>query len=338
MMDDTPKSILVSLIVPILNEEEFIEDCVRTLQKQDIPAEQVEILLVDGNSTDTTMEILKKLEAEDPQHIRVLKNPKRIQAAAMNIGAKHARGTYLVRIDAHAIYPENYVSTCISLLEKTDSVNVGCTWSTASKTPVGNRIAKVLSSSFGVGGAKFRIDAESGYVDTVPSGTFHKDFFHKIGGFDERLARSEDNEINYRIRKQGGKIYMTNDIHVTYYCRNTVKSLGKMAFANGKWNVIAAWLCPGSMSLKYFVPLVFVLSLIGMPFLSLMWSPLWIAFAGELLLYAALSLYSAWQKTQSFLETLRVACLFPAFHVPYGIGSIGGIFSVLFDKKYHKGK
>lgn len=335
-MDATANPIVVSLIVPILNEERYIEDCVRTLQKQDFPAEQMEILLVDGNSTDATMEIIKRLEAEDPEHIRVLDNPKRIQAVAMNIGAEHARGTYLVRIDAHASYPENYVSTCIGLLEKTDSVNAGCAWVTTSTTPVGMRIAKMLTSPFGVGGAGFRVGAESGYVDTVPFGTFRKDYFQKIGGFDERLARSEDNEINYRIRKLGGKIYMTSDIHVTYYCRNNLKDLGKMAYANGKWTVIAAALCPGSMSLKYFVPLAFVLSLIGMPILSLLWAPFWFAFAAELLLYTGLSLFFASKKTRGLLEMLQVAYLFPAFHIPYGLGSIGGIFSVLFDKQFRK--
>lgn len=337
-MDDTSKPIVASLIVPIFNEAHFIESCVRTLQKQDFPAEQREILLVDGNSTDATIEVLKKLEAEDPEHIRVLNNPKRIQAAAMNVGAYHARGTYLVRIDAHAVYPENYVSTCIALLDKTGAANAGCTCITEAKSPTGKLIAKMLTSPFGVGGSNFRVGSESGYVDTVPFGTFRKDYLQSIGGFDDRLVRSEDNEINYRIRKLGGNVYMTSDIQVTYYCRETVRALAKMAYANGKWTVIAAKLCPGSMSIKYFVPLVFVLSLIGMPLLCLIHPLFCFAFAAELLLYATLSLYSAWKKTRILGEILRVACLFPAFHAPYGIGSIHGLISILFNKKYRHSK
>ena len=122
-MEHQDKSILASLIVPIFNEERFIEECVRSLRKQDIPPERMELLLVDGASTDGTMAILRRLETEDPAHIRVLENPRRIQAAAMNIGAKNARGKYLVRIDAHASYPENYASTCIRLLEETGAAN-----------------------------------------------------------------------------------------------------------------------------------------------------------------------------------------------------------------------
>lgn len=328
-MENQDKSILASLIVPIFNEERFIEECVRSLRKQDIPPEQMELLLVDGASTDGTMAILRRLEAEDPAHIRVLENPKRIQAAAMNIGAKNARGKYLVRIDAHASYPENYASTCIRLLEETGAANAGCGWYTTSKSPRGKLIAKMLTSPFGVGGASFRVGGESGWVDTVPFGTFRRDYYEALGGFDERLARSEDNEINYRIRKNGGKIYMTNEIQVTYYCRETVRALAKMAYANGKWNIIAARLCPGSMSLKYFVPLVFVLSLIVMPPLCLLHPLFHWLFVMELALYLGLSLFFAWKKTRRSGALLYVAFLFPAFHIPYGLGSLAGVFRVL---------
>jgi len=337
-VDNEAKPIIVSLIVPILNEEQYIEECIHTLQKQDFPADKLEILLVDGNSTDNTMQILKRLEAEDPEHIRVFTNPKRIQASAMNIGAGHARGIYLMRIDAHAVYPPNYISTCISLIEQTGAVNAGCACCTRSRTKTGNLIAKILTSPFGVGGSQFRLGTKSGYVDTVPFGTFRKDYFLKIGGFDERLARSEDNEINYRIRKLGGKIYMTSDVQVTYYCRDTVRGLAKMAFNNGKWNVIAAKLCPGSMSLKYFVPLAFTLSLIVMPFLCLIHPLFCWAFVSELFLYILLSLYFAAKKSSIYLEVIKTACLFPAFHVPYGIGSIFGIFDILIKQDFRKSK
>ena len=190
-------------------------------------------------------------------------------------------------------------------------------------------IAMMLTSPFGVGGAAFRTGGKSGWVDTVPFGTFRKDYYESIGGFDERLARSEDNEINYRIRKNGGKIYMTDEMAVTYYCRETVSALGRMAFANGKWNVIAAKLCPGSMSLKYFVPLAFVLSLIVMPFLCLLHPVFCWLFAAELVLYLGLSLYFALQKTHEFKKLLRLWLLFPAFHIPYGVGSLAGLGSLL---------
>ena len=322
-------SLKLSVIVPIYNEERFIEACVASLLAQDFPQEEMELLLVDGASTDRTPELLEKLAREHPSVIRVLQNPKRIQSAAMNLGAKAARGTYLIRVDAHADYPPNYFSRCVSLMEETGAQNVGCIWNTQGKTPKAQMIAMMLTSPFGVGGAAFRTGGKSGWVDTVPFGTFRKDYYESIGGFDERLARSEDNEINYRIRKNGGKIYMTDEMAVTYYCRETVSALGRMAFANGKWNVIAAKLCPGSMSLKYFVPLAFVLSLIVMPFLCLLHPVFCWLFAAELALYLGLSLYFALQKTHEVKKLLRLWLLFPAFHIPYGLGSLAGLGSVL---------
>ena len=325
----TEQTLLVSIIVPVYNEERFLKACVESLLGQDIPEEQMELILVDGNSTDGTPEILRQLEAQYPDRVRVFSNAKRIQAAAMNIGARKARGTYLIRADAHADYPVNYVSTCIRVLEETGSENAGCSWITRGRTPQGEKIANMLTSPFGVGGARFRVGGESGYVDTVPFGTFRRDAFLRMGGFDERLARSEDNEINYRIRRKGGRIYMTNEIQVTYYCRDTLKSLAAMAFQNGKWTVIATKFCPGSMSLKYFVPLAFVLSLIGLPILSLLHPIFIVALGAELVLYFMLALCYRGSGVRGLRNTLEQMLLFLAFHISYGVGSIAGIWQVI---------
>lgn len=322
-------SLKLSVIVPIFNEERFLESCVASLLRQDFPREEMELLLVDGASTDRTPVLLERLAKAHPDRIRVLQNPKRIQAAAMNLGAKAARGTYLIRVDAHADYPKNYFSRCVALMEETGAQNVGCACNTQGKTPKAQVIAMLLTSPFGVGGAAFRTGGESGWVDTVPFGTFRKDYYESIGGFDERLARSEDNEINYRIRKNGGKIYMTNEMAVTYYCRETVGALARMAYANGKWNVIAAKLCPGSMSLKYFVPLAFVLSLLLMPLLCLVHPAFGWLFAAELALYVGLSLFFALKKTRDIRKLPFLWALFPIFHISYGAGSLAGLWALL---------
>lgn len=332
-MGEQPNTILASLIVPIFNEEKYIEDCVRSLKLQDIPADQMEILLVDGRSTDQTGAIIKRLQEEDPARIRVLDNPRRIQASAMNIGAKHAKGEYLVRIDAHAEYPTQYVSTCIRLLKTQNAVNAGCITEATAKTKKGKLISMLMTSPFGVGGSDFRVGAESGFVDTVPFGTFRRDYFLEIGGFDERLVRSEDNEINYRIRKRGDRIYMTNEIATKYFCRETVKGLGAMAFANGKWTIIASKFCPGSMSLKYFVPFAFALSLVIMPILSMLWWGFGLLFGLELGLYCLLALLASLQKTKKISELPYLFALFPIFHVCYGVGAICGIWDLI-RKKY----
>lgn len=325
----------LTVVVPIYNEERYIEDCVDSLMEQDYPMESVEILLVDGQSTDSTMSCLEALVERYPRTVRILDNPKRIQSAAMNVGMREARGVYLMRIDAHAKYPRSYFRVCTSLLESTGAENAGCCWTTSAKTKTGSLIAKMLSTSFAVGGSSFRINAPSGFVDTVPFGTFRTDYLREIGGFDERLARSEDNEINYRIRKHGGKIYLTNEIHTIYYCRDTVSSLARMAFGNGKWNVIAAYLCPGSMSAKYFVPLVFTLSLVGLPVLGIGCQWFRVLLGAELAIYFGLAVRSSKNQSDDISEVVKMIPLYPVFHVSYGVGSVAGIVS-LFSKSYER--
>lgn len=145
-----------------------------------------------------------------------------------------------------------------------DADNVGGVAETKANGFVGNCIAKMLSSRFGVGNSEFRTNGKSGYVDTVPFGAFRREVFSKYGGYDERLVRNQDNEMNYRIRKNGGKIYLADDIHLSYYCRDSIKGISDMAKKNGMWNVITMKLCPGAMGIRHFVPLVFVLSIIGL--------------------------------------------------------------------------
>ena len=331
------QDIELSVVVPIYNEERFIERCVTSLMHQDYPINRVEIMLVDGRSTDSTPRILRELEERYPETVRVFDNPGRIQSCAMNIGMRNARGKYLMRIDAHAEYPDKYFKVCTTLLEEKGADNVGCSWITSSRTDSGRLIAKMLSTSFAVGGSKFRTNAPSGFVDTVPFGTFRTDFLKEMGGFDERLARSEDNELNYRIRKNGGKVYLTNEICTTYYCRETISSLARMAFDNGKWNVIAAYLCPGSMSIKYFVPLAFAVSLVLLPLLSLIDTRVLFLLGGELALYLFLAARSCRTQTQEALDIAQMVWLYPLFHVSYGIGSLAGIAS-LFTKDFKENR
>ncbi|MDE5766902.1 MAG: glycosyltransferase family 2 protein, partial [Clostridia bacterium] len=252
----------VSVVMPILNEEKYIENCINSLLMQDYPADCMEWIFVDGCSTDRTLEILNEFYTKYPHLIKILNNPKRIVPCAMNIGIAASTGKYIIRLDAHAEYATDYISKCVECLNTVDADNVGGVAQTKSKGFTGNAIAKMLSSKFGVGNSQFRTNGKSGYVDTVPFGAFRREVFSQYGGFDERLVRNEDNEINYRIRKNGGKVYLSDDINLTYYCRDSVKGISAMAKSNGTWNVITMKLCPGSMGIRHFIPFTFVLSII----------------------------------------------------------------------------
>lgn len=329
----------VSVVMPIHNESKYIAKCIDSLLLQDYPSDDMEWIFVDGCSTDNTKEIVAEYAAKYPELIKLYDNPNKTVPYAMNIGIRASRGKYIVRLDAHADYVSDYISKCVHYLDTTDADNVGGVVETRARTKMGGRIALMLSSKFGVGNSNFRTNGESGYVDTVPFGAFRREVFDRVGFYDERLTRNQDNEMNWRIRKNGGKIYMSRDIRLTYYCRDTVSGIAKMAVQNGRWNVITMRLCPGSMGLRHFVPFVFLLSLLFMPVLSAIWYPFALLFAAEGFLYTLLDivfsvkLAISAENDNPVLAFVSLLVLFPVFHVCYGFGSLTGIFC-LFGRKF----
>ena len=321
----------ISLVLPVRNEEKYIRQCAESLFLQDYPKERMEVLFVDGCSTDRTVEILEAMRAEHPL-LRVLENPDRTVPYAMNVGIRESRGEYIVRMDAHAEYASDYVSGCIRALQSVECDNAGGVCVTRGRGYVGEAIAGALSTPFGVGNSMFRLDVRSGYVDTVPFGAFRRDLFERIGLYDERLTRNQDNELNYRIRKSGGKIYLDQNIRCTYYCRDTLRGIMKMGFQNGMWNVITLFLCPGSMGVRHFVPLLFVLSTLALLLLSLLLGPQVFGVLLGLEWFAYLSLDAFYSYTvaqrlgMKYLPVLPV--IFPAFHIAYGLGSMRGFFAL----------
>ncbi|MBE6701161.1 MAG: glycosyltransferase family 2 protein [Ruminococcaceae bacterium] len=328
-------SIIVSVVMPVYNEEKYIEKCIDSLLLQDYPTEKMEWIFVDGCSNDKTVEILEKYQKKYPELIKIFKNPQKIVPFAMNIGIEASCGKYIVRLDAHADYATDYISKCIYYLENTDAENVGGVAQTKANGFMGNAIAKMLSSKFGVGNSQFRTNGESGYVDTVPFGAFKREVFSKYGGYDERLVRNQDNEMNFRIRKNGGKIYLSNEIHLSYYCRDSIKGISSMARKNGMWNIITMKLCPGAMGIRHFIPFAFVLSVIGLAVLGFLYSAFWLLLSAELLLYLVLDIIFSATKASNIKEFFTLLLLFPIFHVAYGIGSLSGIIK-LFSKDFQK--
>jgi len=319
----------ISLVIPLRNEEAYIEDCISSILAQDYPPERMEILFVDGCSTDHTVSILNQAAKTTPQ-IRVLHNPHRTVPYAMNIGIRAAAGEYVVRLDAHSAYAPDYVSLSVETLRTVPCENAGGVWETRGRGYMGEAIAGTLTTVFGVGNARFRLAPRSGYVDTVPFGTFRRDLFDRIGLYDERLTRNQDNELNYRIRKNGGRIYLNEHIRCTYYCRDSLCALMRNGYQNGYWNVVTMYLCPGSMGLRHFVPLAFVLATFGLPFL---WCVAGAPFFGKLAglmwgAYLVLNVFYSYTVAEKrgwkYIPVLPV--IFPAFHFAYGIGSLAGLY------------
>ncbi len=324
----------ISVIIPVYNEEQYIENCIISLLQQDYPLVSMEWIFVDGCSEDSTKKLIDNYKKKYSELIKLLDNPNKTVPFAMNIGIKEAKGEYIIRLDAHAEYNYDYISKCVYYLNTTNANNVGGVAETKSRCFIGDCIAKILSSKFGVGNSQFRTNGTSSYVDTVPFGAFRKEVFEKWGGYDERLSRNQDNEMNYRIRKNGGKIYLAEDIRFSYYCRDTIKGISDMAIKNGMWNVITMKLCPGSMGLRHFVPFVFLLSVIFLPLLSMVIKPIVIIFVVEMFLYFVLDIYFSYELADNVKSLILLLILFPLFHVTYGLGSMKGILKILFEKDF----
>lgn len=320
----------VSVVIPVYNEEKYIEKCIESILLQDYPKHLLELILVDGCSIDRTRALINKFIIQYPNFIKVYDNPNKTVPYAMNIGISLSKGKYIIRLDAHAEYPKNYFSKCIYYLNSIEADNVGGIVETKSNNLMGNVIAKVLSSKFGVGNSQFRTDGKSGYVDTVPFGAFKREVFEEWGGYDVRLTRNQDNEMNYRIRRNGGRVYLANDIRISYYCRDSIRDLCDMALKNGMWNIITMRLCPGSMSLRHFIPLTFVISLLFLLVTQLFFYPLRLLFLAEVLSYLILSVYFSFKLASSKSEFFLLLILFPIFHMTYGFGSLKGMVKLLF--------
>lgn len=333
------KTMMVSIICPIYNEERYIDGCIQSVLNQDLPTSGWELLLVDGGSTDRTLTLIEPYKKQY-SNIRLLNNPKRTAPYAMNIGIRAAQGEFICRIDAHASYPANYVSTLLhycQALPQAANVGAPCHTLPRENNQKGRAIAAVLSNRFGVGGSAFRIGVNQvTEVDTAPFGFFPRNIFEQVGMYNESLQRNQDIELNKRIIAHGGKVYLVPDTFCTYYARSTYAELAVNNFGNGKWNILTLYYTHDmhSLSVRHFIPLCFLLSLIVPLCLMPLWRPIgWITVA-SLILYSLFCLMIA--AKEAYRHKVNYLLLIGAFvvlHFSYGIGSLSAIAQLLFIRK-----
>ena len=325
----------LSVICPIFNEEKYIEKCIQSVIDSDFPKEDMELLLIDGNSTDRTREIIS--EYSSLSWIRLLDNPRKIVPCALNIGVKNARGEYVIRIDAHTSYEPNYFSTLLNWHAKLEADNIGtvCRTDVLNRTPKTLAIREVLCNKFGVGNSAFRTGITTlQEADTVPFGCWKKEIFEKCGYFDERLIRNQDIEFNKRILRNGGKIYLVPDSFCTYYARETWKALARNNFQNGVWNILTISYTGhlNSISLRHLVPLFFVLSLTLPVLLSAVlsffvsWGKWFSLISGASLLAYTLLIFtvSLNAAVKKHLNIFYLVATFATLHIAYGTGTLLG--------------
>ncbi|CAB4370220.1 MAG: glycosyltransferase [Actinobacteria bacterium] len=250
----SPGSLLpaVSVVLPVLNEEFHLANAVNSILSQDYPGE-LEIIVALGPSKDKTNEIAKQLALSD-KRIQLVENPSGRTAAGLNLAIKQSTNPVIVRVDAHAEIQTNYISLAIEILKSSSAVNVGGVMGAQGVSIFEKSVARAMRSPVGVGASRFHTGGESGYVDTVYLGVFIRAAVLAVGGFDERFIRAQDWELNFRLRKIGGKIFFDPRLHVIYRPRSTVRELAKQYFEYGRWRRVVSRRHKGTINYRYLAP------------------------------------------------------------------------------------
>jgi glycosyl transferase family 2 len=242
----------VSVIMPVRNEERYLEEAVRHVLSQDYDGE-LELIIAVGPSRDRTAELAGSLAAAEPR-ITVVDNPTGQRPAAMNIALRTCRHPVVVRVDGHAMLPPGYIRTALATLSETGAVNVGGIMAAEGITPFQRAVAWAMTSSFGVGAARFHTGGQPGPSDTAYMGVFRREAIERAGGYNEQFQIAEDWELNHRIRQAGGLIWFQPAMRVTYRPRATVAELGAQYFRYGRWRRVVSRQHAGTISLRYLAP------------------------------------------------------------------------------------
>ncbi len=224
----------VTVVIPTLNEQLHLERCVRSLFDDPYPRDRFELLIVDGGSSDETAAIAERLATELPG-IRLLRNARRVQAAAFNLALRHAdpRATCILRCDAHALYPPGFLSRAVATLRRTGAAMVGFHAAAVAESPFQEAVAFAQSTPVGVGSSEYRLGKHSGWVDSAMHGCFSRAAVEAVGGYDENTSHNEDAELSLRLRKAGGGIWLDDALRVAYFPRSSPGALARQYFLYG---------------------------------------------------------------------------------------------------------
>jgi glycosyltransferase involved in cell wall biosynthesis len=324
MIKDLP---FVSIVMPVRNESNFIARSLQRALEQDYPRERFEVIVADGCSTDNTRSVIESFQDGHP-NLKLITNHGKIAPTGLNVAIDQARGEIIVRVDGHCEIAPDYLLRCVEHLQNNGVDGVGGPLETIGHTTTTHAIAAAMSSPFGVGDAAFRtVKNKTMLTDTVAFPAYTRAIIKRAGPFDEELVRNQDDEYNYRLRKLGAKILLAADVKARYYSRSTLWELIKQYFQYGYWKVRVLQKHPRQMSLRQFVPPIFVASLV-ITLLSAQFTHLGLSLLAVIMfcyLTANLiaSILIASRSRWSYLFLLPV--VYASLHLSYGSGFLVGL-------------
>ena len=324
----------VTFFVVALNAEGRLPALLSDLSAQDFPPHQLEVILVDSASRDKTLRVMEAYRDASPLCVRVLSNPRVWLASGCNIALRAASGDALIRLDAHARIPPDFLSKNVAALERGENIVGGSVLSGPPASPWGRVMRALDESRFCGGAAPFRNAGEGRYVDTLAYAMYRKSVFDRVGFYDERLQRTEDNEMHYRMRRAGFRFRFCPEITSTHAARDTLRGHIRQKWGNGFWIGKTLKIEPRCFAPRHFMPALFVLALLSG---AALWPKSPLPLALLLSLYAALDLAfsaaAALRAEKNRLMTLFcLPFLFPLLHAVYGAGTLLGLLSPVREK------
>lgn len=307
----------VSVILPILNEERDLRDCISAILQQKYDG-KLEVILALGPSTDNTNQIANSLAQADSR-IKLVNNPTGKTAAALNLAIAAASSEIICRIDGHAEISDTYIKTAVEIMIQNGAVNVGGLMNASADRGFQSVVATAMRSRIGVGSSKFHTGGEAGPADTVYLGTFKKSAILQAGGFDEKYIRAQDWELNHRLRLNGGVIWFDPRLVVTYRPRDTFRKLAKQYFEYGRWRRAVSREHKGTVNYRYLAPPIalvinFFSIILGLFFSSIFFLPV--------LIYLLTIIFSSLFIGKSIYEKLTLPMVLITMHVSWGFGFI----------------
>lgn len=323
----------ISIGIAAYNEEKHLPRLFKDLCAQDYPKNEIELIFADGCSSDATRSMLESFAQEENgfRRILILENKKVWQASAHNLIIENFTGDALIKVDAHASLPADFISACARRLEQEAVCGGPRPCITDSDSPARRLLLTAETSMFGSGFALYRRADKPGYVSSIFHIACRREVFLKTGGYNEALRRTEDNEFSFRLRQNGYKICCDPQIRSYQLIRPTLKGMLKQKAGNGYWIGLTLGVCPGCVSLFHLVPAAFVLGIIltaVLAALGVIWPVL--AMWGAYLAVDILMSVTAVKGKPFYMLELCLPVLFLMLHVAYGLGTLWGMLSVPF--------
>lgn len=341
----------VSLCIISYNEENAIGELLNMVKSQTYPHHKTEVVLVDGCSEDNTKQILfdfAEKNKNDYINIKVLENQERSQASNWNKAICNAVGDIIIRVDAHAEIPQDFIEQNVKLIKSGEYICGGARPNKINNpTPFKEMLFLAESSMFGSSIAGYRREntEKKKYVSSLFHGAYRREVFENVGGFNEDLGRTEDNELHYRIRQAGYQICQGSDIISYQHIRGTLSTMLSQKYGNGKWIGLTVGVCPQCLSVFHFVPFCFVLAIILGTLMCILGNifGLWqlslpLIALGLLYLTADLIMtVTAVIPSKKHISQILLPSVFFLLHLSYGMGTLIGLLKMPFWKSHLDG-